>query len=422
VADDRSLAPDERAELERLRTEVESLRRRPPRRIWRWGLATALIVLGAALAPLAVTGVWLRSEVSDTDRYVSTVAPLARDPALQRAVTDRVTTEVFQRLDVEALTNQAADALGRPAVAAALHGLARPIANGVQGWVHDQVGRFVASDAFAQAWTEANRTAHAQLVAALTGSQSGGVVVRGDTVSVKLATVINAVKQRLVENGLTLAQRIPTVDAEFVVFRSADVVRVQRAFRLLDTLGTWLPVVALAMLAGGVAVAPGKRRAVLGAALGVALGMLLLGVALAVLRPVYLRSVPQDALPTDAAAVLFDQLVGYLRVALRALLVVAVVVLAAAYLSGPAPAAAATRRTVGRGVAAVAGRLGSRTGPVGRWVGRHKRALRVAVVAAAAAVFVFWNYPTAGVVATIALGAVLVLVLVELVGEPQPRH
>src|SRR5437867_12904818 len=88
-----SLAPDERAELERLRAEVAELRQgRPsrPRHIWRWSLAILLIVLGSLLAPLAVTAVWVNSQVSDTDRYVATLAPLPRDPALQRAVTDRV--------------------------------------------------------------------------------------------------------------------------------------------------------------------------------------------------------------------------------------------------------------------------------------------------------------------------------------------
>src|SRR5262245_31157560 len=134
-----SLAPDEREELERLRTEVAALRERqveparPPRRFWRWTLATVLIVLGSALSPLAVTAVWLKSEVSDTDRYVATVAPLAHDPALQSAVTDRITTEIFNRIDVTGLANQAADALSRqgvpPQVSTALHGLAQPIAN-----------------------------------------------------------------------------------------------------------------------------------------------------------------------------------------------------------------------------------------------------------------------------------------------------
>jgi hypothetical protein len=401
-----SLAPDERAELERLRAEVTALRQRPPRRprhFWRWSLATVLLVLGSVLAPLAVTAVWVNSQVSDTDRYVATVAPLARDPALQRAVTDRITTEVFNRIDIVGLTNQAADALARQGVpdqvGTALHGLATPIANGVQNWVHDQVGKLVASDEFAQAWTEANRAAHAQLVAALTGDQSGAVVIQGETVSVKLATFIDAVKQRLIANGFTLAERIPEVNPEFVIFRSADVVKAQR-----------------------------KRRALIGAAIGVALSMVLLGATLAILRPMYLGAIPESVLPTDAAAVVFDQVVRYLRTALRAVLAVALIVLAAAYFSGPAPAAVASRRAVARGIAAVrggAGRLGLRTGPVGVWVGRHKPALRLVTVALAVVVFVMWNYPTAAVAAVIALAALVVLALIELVGgstEPQFRH
>jgi hypothetical protein len=423
-----SLAPDERAELERLRTEVEALRERPPRNprhFWRWTLATVLIVLGSLLAPLAVTAVWVNSQISDTDRYVATVAPLARDPALQRAVTDRITTEIFNRIDIEAITNQAADALSQrgvpDSVGTALHGLATPIANGVQGWVHDQVGRLVASDEFAQAWAEANRAAHAQLVSALTGNQSGALVVQGETVSVRLATFIEAVKQRLIANGFTIAEKIPEVNAEFVIFESADVVRAQRAFRLLDTLGTWLPIIALVLLAAAVLAAPGKRRALIGAALGVALGMVLLGGTLAILRPLYLNAVPGSVLPTDAAAAVFDQIVTYLRTALRTVLAVALIVLAAAYLSGPSTAAVATRRAVGRGIAYArggAGRLGLRTGPVGVWVGRHKRPLRWGTVALAVAVFVFWNYPTVGVAVAIALCALLVLVLIELIAAP----
>jgi hypothetical protein len=429
-----SLAREEREELERLRAELAALRQRPqrpPRHVWRWTLATVLIVLGSVLAPLSVAAVWVKAEVTDTERYVATVAPLARDPALQRAVTDRITTEIFNRVDLRSVADQVADVLARQgvpdSVSTTLHGLSQPIANGVQGWVHDQVGTFVASDEFAQAWAEANRTAHAQLVMALTGNQSAGVVVQGDTVSVKLATFIDAVKQRLIAKGFTLAQKIPEVNAQFVILKSADVGKVQRGFRLLNALGTWLPIIALALLAGGVVAAPPgrRRRALMGAALGLALGMLLLGSALAILRPVYLRSIPESAMPSDAAAVLFDTVVRYLRTALRTVLAVALIVLASAYLSGPAPAAVATRRAMTRGIAAVrggAGRMGLRTGPVGVWVGRHRRALRVVTVAAAAGIFVFWDYPTVGVAVTIALCALVVLALIELIGAPTEPH
>jgi hypothetical protein len=63
-----ALTTDERAELERLRQENLALRTqpRPPRwRIrWRSVIATVLLVLGCALAPVALVAVWTRSEVS----------------------------------------------------------------------------------------------------------------------------------------------------------------------------------------------------------------------------------------------------------------------------------------------------------------------------------------------------------------------
>jgi hypothetical protein len=70
-----------------------------------------------------------------------------------------------------------------------------------------QVARVVESDAFADAWVQANRVAHAELVAALTGEGGGSLTVENDTVSVNLAAFIETVKQRLVESGFTVANK-----------------------------------------------------------------------------------------------------------------------------------------------------------------------------------------------------------------------
>src|SRR5918993_2361565 len=230
------LAEAERAELERLRVEVARLRDGVPRvdgpdparptavrrrRTWpRTVVAYVLIGLAALLAPLAVVSVWARSQVSDTDRYVETVAPLASDPALQAAATTQLTNIAFQYLDVQGLTQQALDALassGRvpPALSARLDALVVPISNGIYSFTEDQVGSLVRSDVFADAWATANRTAHDSLVAALTGETGGPVEVTGNTVSVNLATFITAVKERLIARGFTLAERIPAVNAQF---------------------------------------------------------------------------------------------------------------------------------------------------------------------------------------------------------------
>src|SRR5215216_4323596 len=269
-----SLSADERAELERLRAENAALRAQARqegpatrdtepspgaspvgRRRWRTIVATLLIVVACVLAPLSVAAIWTRNQVTNTDRYVATVAPLADDPAIQAAITDQITVQVFNYIDVQGLTNQVVDALAErgltPALADQLRALAVPIANGVQSFTRSQVARVVESDAFADAWVQANRVAHAELVAALTGEGGGAVTVANDTVSVNLAPFIQTVKARLVEGGFTVAARIPEVQASFVLFQSQDISRARAAFNLLTTLGIWLPVLALVLLALG---------------------------------------------------------------------------------------------------------------------------------------------------------------------------
>jgi hypothetical protein len=438
------LSDQERAELERLRVEVASLRSRVQQaptsadggvaeraggQRWRTIVAVLLIVVGCVLAPLAGVAVWARNQVTDTDRYVATVAPLAEDPAIQRAITDQITNQVFTYIDVQGLTTQAVDALTQrgslpPRVADQLGALAIPIANGIQSFTRTQVAKIVQSQAFADAWVQANRLAHDELVKALTGEGGGAITVENDTVSVNLAAFIQTVKQQLVASGFTLAERIPAVNASFVLFQSEDITRARSAFNVLNTLGNWLPVIALILLAIGVYVAKDHRRALIGAGLGVAVGMLLLALGLAVFRSVYLDAVPPQVLPHDAAAVLYDTIVRFLRAGLRTVLVLGLVVAAGAFLTGQSVTAVRTRQSLAGAIGWLRGgaeHAGLRTGPVGTWVYANKRALRIAAVAVAGLALVFWGRPTGKVVIGLALALLAVLAIIEFLGRPPPQ-
>jgi hypothetical protein len=437
-----ALTVEERAELERLRAEVATLRSqvqgggvkadRPVaaggRQRWRTVVATLCIVVACVLAPLSVMAIWTRNQVTNTDRYIATVSPLARDPAIQTAIADQITAQVFTYIDVQGVTNQALDVLTerglRPQVADQLRALAGPIASGVQGFVRTEVGKVVASDAFADAWVQANRVAHAELVKALTGEGGGAVTVENDTVSVNLAAFIETVKARLVEGGFGLAARIPEVNASFVLFQSDDITRAQNAFNLLNTLGIWLPILTLVLLVLGVYVAKDHRRALVGASLGVAIAMVVLALGLTVFRSVYLDAVPAAVLPHDAAAVLYDTIVRFLRLGLRTILVLALVVAAAGFLTGQSATAVRTRQGLGRAIASLQGgaeRAGFRTGPVGSWVYANKRALRIGAIALACLALVFWGRPTGKVVLGLTLVLLIALAIIEFLGRPAPH-
>jgi hypothetical protein len=436
------LSAEERAELEQLRAEVATLRSqataaavpsetvvvvpaRRPRHRWRSVVATLLIVIGCILAPLSVVAVWAKNQVTNTDRYVATVTPLASDPAIQNAVADKITAEIFARLDVQQITNQAVDALAErglpPLVATQLHALSGPLSSGVQSFVRTEVGKVVASDAFADAWVTANRAAHQALVAALTGQTGEGVTIANNTVSINLGPFIEVVKQRLVERGFDLANRIPDINPSFTIVQSDAIGQAQAAMSLLVTVGNWLPVVVLILFVLGVYVAKGHRRALLGVGLGLAGSMVALALGLALFRAFYLNTLPAGILNRDAAGSFYDTLVRFLRLGLRTVLVFGLIVALGAFLTGRSVTAVRIRTALGSGIASLRGgaeRAGFRTGPVGAWVYRYKRVLQFVVLGIAALVLVFWDRPTGKVIIVLALCVLVVLAIIEFLGRP----
>ncbi|MFJ4926740.1 hypothetical protein [Streptomyces sp. NPDC088736] len=403
------LPAGERAELDELRHRVSALEGAGPAGAARhhWARSTGsvlLILLASLLALLSVVAVWADSIVRDTDRYVATVGPLAGDPAVQRAVTDRVTEVVLDRIDVEKLVKdleRAASEKGAPTGAAKLlGGLTGPITSGLKSLVGDTVERVVASKAFDTVWVDANRRAHAALDKALTGESGGAVSVENGQVAIDVAPLVKEVKDRLVAAGLRPAALIPAVHTDFVVFASKDIARVRTYLRVLEIVGGWLPVVAVLIAALGVYLAVNRRRALIGAAVGVFLAMVALGVALTVLRAIYLDRLPVGASEAAAAAV-FDALVRFLRAGVRAVGALALATAIGAFLAGPSPVAARVRTGCGRGIGAVrevAVSAGLPLGAVGRFVHRFKRWIGAAILLIAAIVLFTWSYPTTAVV------------------------
>ena len=181
-----------------------------------------------------------------------------------------------------------------------------------------------------------------------------------------------------------------------------------------------LIVLALVFLAAGVWVARRRRRALIGAGLGLAASMLVLGIGLNIGRSIYLGSIP-STFPSDAAAAAYDALIHFLRVTLRVVLVVGLVVAIGAFFTGPSRAAVQTRSWLKSGpdwIRHYGERRGVSTGPAGQWTYLHRRGLRIGAVALFALIFVFWGQPTVLVVVVLVILLLLVLGLIELVGRP----
>jgi hypothetical protein len=386
-----------------------------------------LIVIGCLLAPVSVVAVWSANQVSNTNRYIENIEPLIHNPAVQGALTDKVTVAITSHLNVVGYTNQAASLLnskGLSRVATLLKTFGPSIASAVAGYIHTQVSKIVTSPQFANTWIQVNTTAHAELVKALSGQGGSTVKVSNGQVVIDLAPFIEIVKKALVARGFTIINSLPPIHPTFALFSATDLVRAQTLYRLINDLKIVLPILALLLIAVGVYIARGHRRALIGAGLGFAVSMLVLGLGLLIARGIYLNTVPNSVLPGNAAAVIFDTFVRFIREALRTLLVVGLVVAIGAFFSGPSVTAVRSRGAVKSGfdwIRRFGEREGVTTGPVGRWTYAHRRALRISALALVALLFVFWGRPTALVVIWLAVLLLVLLGLIELIGRPPAR-
>ncbi|MFE6871224.1 hypothetical protein ACFVFS_32285 [Kitasatospora sp. NPDC057692] len=395
-------------ELEALHHRVAQLeaeaRRGPQHHRLRTTGATVLVIVASVLSLLAVIAVWAHDEITDTDRFVATMAPLAHDPDVQNALANRITDAATEQIDVKAFVNDVSQAAAEqgvpPRLAQLLGGLTGPLEGALTNLVHGAAERVVTSNAFATVWEDAVRAAHATMVKALTGQGGGAVELKNDEVVIDIGPMVERVKNELVNAGFAPAAKIPEVHTSFVVFSSPDLAKIKGGFRLLQILGWWMPVITVLVAAAGVLTAFNRRRALVGAALGIGVAMLVLGIALAVFRSYFLDHLPADASQAAAAAV-YDAIVDYLRSGVRMVGFLAVVVALGAFFVGPSRPAVTVRSVAGHGVAALrssADGAGFRAGPVDHFVRRWKRWLGVLILVVAAVVFVLWDHPTGMVV------------------------
>jgi hypothetical protein len=396
-------------------------------RSWAWTLlATVLIVLGAILAPVAVVASWAKVQLTDTDSFVATYAPLAHDPGVQAFVTDEAVKAVQDNVDIDQLTSQVIDGitdLGTgPVATKALESLKGPLAQGVESLLRSTVQRFVASDAFAQVWQQALRTSHDQLIATMQNDPKAAITVGSDgSVGIQLAPIIDRVKQLLLDQGVTFAAQIPSVDRTITVAQNSSIPTLQLFYGLAVAAGAWLPWVAIGLLALGVVVARRRALALIWAAVALGLAMGITLAAIGIGRLVFVSSVSPSLVPSGLAQTLFSTVTDAMIATAVAVLVLAIAVAVVGWFSGPFAVPRRLRGFFGDGVAWVrqsAERHGITTGRAGEWMYAQRTLLRAAVAVIAAAVVLFVRPLTPALIIWTLVLAALVVAILELVQRP----
>jgi hypothetical protein len=396
-------------QVEELQHENEALKHpakpdKGPR--WRRILSWVLVVLACLLAVVSVMVVFARNQLLNTDAYVSTVAPLASNPAIQTQVATRVSEELIARTNLSARV--------KSALPARAGFLVTPITDEVQNATYSVTLKVVQSPKFEQVWIAANRASHKQLVNVLTGTQQGSVSTKNGRITIDLSAVEVKAKQALDARGITVFDKIPAVRGlNYVLFQSDSLVHVQKLVKFLNKLAIVLPIITLLFFAGAIVLARNRRRGVVRSAVGLALSMALILILIAVGRSQYIAGIKPPQSPAAQSAVL-DIVTANLRNGVRIILIVAAVIAIIGLLAG--------NRWLRAKVGATRKPGWLTQGPVHDFVAAHRKALQWGVLAVGLLILVIWGNPTTLVAVVVVLITLAVVGLVGLYAGrgPQP--
>jgi hypothetical protein len=398
--------------------------------------AIICLVLAGLLTTPAAVAYWGQRTLNDAQRYVDTVQPLVSSPEVQDVIATKVTDAIEQQVDIEATLNNvfAGVITDRPR----LEQLVGPLSAAVNGLIDREVRAFIASDEFADLWTRVNTRAQQALQRVLKGEESGAVSLQGDQVVLDVDVVIDRVKERLVERGLTLVENvpIPKTDRQIVLMEAPQVKQLRTIYAFGNPLARWLlPIVAALYLTAFVLA---RRRPRMTVAIGAALAAnaLLVALALSIGRQLFVNQLA-GTLFAQASRVFFDTLLAYLQRGQQVLLGLGLVLVVAGWFAGRNKYGTAVRSTVTGGLESTGTRLAD--GPIGgsgRWVEANVGWLRAAV-GVLGAVVLFWgnNVSSSRFWWSLALVLVLLALVQVLVGagrgsgvpptsrqEPAPRE
>jgi hypothetical protein len=284
-------------------TKPEAIYRPPPS--WKKTLATLLLILGLILIPFTTVAVWLRSTLLQTDQYVATVAPLSSNPEIASSIASFITQRFFERVDVSARVSQALPPNGQFLVPS--------ITNGLENFTQNLVSEVIQSPQFNQLWTQANRIAHMQVVRLLTGGGEVITTAKGK-VTLNLEPIVEVVKSRLNERGITIFNEIPASEfnQQFVIFDSPQLAKAQAVTKTLNQLGTILPILTALFLLLALLLTPTLARLFFWLGIGLVITGLLLFIAVLIGQTLFVQAAT-DGFSAAAAQAFYTTLTRFLR-------------------------------------------------------------------------------------------------------------
>ena len=340
---------------------------RPKGPVWRRTLAWVFLVIGLVLVPLAVTGGWVRGNIFSTDGFVNMVGPLASDPAIQDQIATSLTNQIFNALDLEVrLQNVLPDRLGF---------LAGPAEDRLKARTLQGAQALVTTDEFATVWTKAITGVHGAVVGFMNGT---GNVYLGDegTITLDLSPLSTRLVDRLAQVGVEISaeERPILATGQVPIAQVAGLEKVRNLLNFVNKLFIVLPILAVLLLAGSVAIAVRRQRAAVRVGIGLMIATAIFVIGIAIGRTFFMDAITGAGISSDAGGALWGALTIALRATAWGLFFVGLLLLIHPYI------VRAFRGDTMERAAGGAAERGWDTGSFGRFLARHRTMLALGVL------------------------------------------
>jgi hypothetical protein len=300
-------------------------------------LSTVLIVLAAIVGIVSVFAVWAQRQLLDQQTWSQTSEKMIENQDIQTALADYIVTEVYNNVDVE---QDLADRLPTD-----LAPLAGPLSGALRQPAEDVTVKALQQPKVQNLWVSASDAAHQGLVS-LIEDKGKYVSTSGGVVTLDLQSLLEAVTAQL-GIGSKAVESLPAGTASIEIMNSNELGAVQKGVNALRTAAWFLTALTLLLFALAIYLGRGRRREKLRD-----VGIALVGVGVVVL---FARGIAGNALvdslsgaaATDSAiSAAFDIGTSLLKETGQSIVIYGILVLLAAWISGPAARATSARRSI----------------------------------------------------------------------------
>ena len=266
-----------------------------PHRLRR-GMVWLLAALAGACIVAFTIVLWVQQVALNTNRFETIVAPLATDPAVVANLSNAISQQVVDTLNLQARLNEVLP--GR------LDLLAAPLTGAAQDLVREQLSKVMSSPAFPELWASATRRIHSLLVRTVRDDpRNPSVSFSGGEVTIDLVALAGSALQTRqpisaspsllnrdiapqdTRRSLSAALDIQVPDdfGQVVLLQSDGLAAAQRAARLLDRSVWAVFVLVILLIAAALGLSLDRRRTVIAIGMSAVLVTLLVALLLPVL-------------------------------------------------------------------------------------------------------------------------------------------